>query len=203
MKQLIYIHGWDCYRNEEDFCNALKNREWYEPFKEKIKWKVRLREKLRNEYEIAYPDMPNLYNARYKEWKIWFEKILPFLNDEKLVIIGHSLWCIFLSKYLSENKFPKRISQLHFVAWVFDEEWLPEWEDYLADFVFDPSVLKNLEQQVDKIFLYHSKDDTTVPYSHVEKFKSYLPNAILTTFDDRWHFSIPEFPELLEEINTD
>lgn len=203
MKQLIYIHGWDCYRSEEEFCNALKNRELYEPFSEKIKWKIRLREKLKNEYEIAYPDMPNKYNAKYKERKIRFEKIFPFLNHEDLIIIGHSLWCMFLSKYLSENKFPKKISQLHFVAWVFGEDWLPAEENYLADFIFDPSGLKNLEQQVNKTFLYHSQDDCIVPYSHVKKFKSYLPKSILTTFTDRWHFSISEFPEILENIKSD
>jgi predicted alpha/beta hydrolase family esterase len=117
-------------------------------------------------------------------------------------LIGYSQWSIFLTKYLSENTFPKKIAQLHLVATVFDEQGLAEWNDYLADFVFDPTQLKNLEQQVDKIFLYHSKDDSIVPFSHAEKYKAYLPNANFNIFDDRQHFWWSEFPELLENIST-
>lgn len=203
MKQIIHIHGWDCYRNEEDFCKSIEAK-IYEPFKERKRRINRLREKLAGEYEMFAPDMPLYQNATYKPWKIWFEKIFPFLNGEELIITGSSLWVTFLAKYLSENKFPlpigKKINQLHLIAWVFDRTDLDE-EDYLADFIFDPTQLKHLEQQVDKIFLYHSKDDPSVPFSHVEKFKFYLPNAILTTFDDRWHFfNQSEFPEVLQNI---
>jgi hypothetical protein len=118
------------------------------------------------------------------------------------VMIGYSLWCIFLAKYLSENTFPKKIDQLHFVAPVFDESDLPEWENYLADFTFNPAGLKNLEKQVDRIFLYHSHDDPMVPFSHVEKFKTYLPKAKVFVFEDRGHFRQEEFPELLANIRT-
>jgi hypothetical protein len=107
---------------------------------------------------------------------------------------------MFLAKYLSENTFPKRIAQLHLVAGVFDESNLPEGENDLVDFVFDPAGLQNLDKQVDKIFLYHSKDDPVVPFSHVEKYKSCLPKAQVFVFKDRGHFQQPEFPELLENI---
>jgi hypothetical protein len=45
---------------------------------------------------------------------------------------------MFLVKYISENKFPKKIDQLHLIAGCFDEQDLPAGEDYLADFTFDP-----------------------------------------------------------------
>lgn len=199
MKQLIYIGGGDCFRSENDLCEALK--EWtYVPFQDKKRRRDQLETELKDQFEIETPNMPNIYNARYKERKIWFEKILPYLNDEKLVLVGHSLWCLFLAKYLSENKFPKKIQQLHLIAAIFDGEDLPEDENYLADFTFDPAWLVNLEKQVDKIFLYHSKDDPMVPFVHAEKFQSHLPKAKLMVFADRGHFNLPEFPELLENI---
>ena len=204
MKQLIYIGGWDCFRSDDDFCEALKNRE-YQPFQEKKSWKNRFKNKIKDEYETAFPTMPNIYNARYRAWKIWFEKIIPFLSGEKLVMIGHSLWAMFLAKYLSENIFPQKIAQLHMVSGCFDEnDLLESWErDYLADFIFDPNTLKNIEQQVDKVFIYHSKDDTIVPFSHSEKYLSYLPHAMMNIFEDKGHFwSIEEFPELLENIKN-
>lgn len=201
MKQIIHIHGWETFGNDEDFYKAVAKRE-YKPFEEKKKWIKRAAEQLTGEYEIFAPDMPCYKNAKYRAWKIWFEKIFPFLNDEELVITGKSLWSTFLAKYLSENTFPKRISQLHLVAWCFDEQDLPEGEDDLADFVFDPAGLKNLEGQVDHIFLYHSKDDTVVPFSHLGKFQSYLPKAMVSVFEDRGHFTQAEFPELLENIRA-
>jgi len=200
MKQIVYIGGWDCFRSEEAFCQALKNRE-YEPFQEYKNRKPRFKMQVKDEYEMAFPNMPNIYNAKYTEWKIWFEKIFPFLNNEKLILIGHSLWSSFLAKYLSENTFPKRIDQLHLLAGVFDEHDLPKGEDYLGDFVFDPMQLKNLEHQVDKIFLYHSHDDTTVPFINGEKFKKHLPNAMFNIFENKGHFwQMEEFPELVENI---
>ena len=155
---------------------------------------------LEGKYEVFLPDMPCYKNAKYRARKIRFEKTFPFLNEEELVITGSSLWWIFLAKYLSENQFPKHISQLHLIAGVFDESNLPEGEDDLVDFVFYPAGLKNLDKQVDKIFLYHSKDDTVVPFSHVEKYKSYLPKAQVFVFEDRGHFQQSEFPELVENI---
>ncbi len=107
---------------------------------------------------------------------------------------------IFLAKYLSENAFPKKIAQLHLVAPVCGEFDLPPHDDYLADFVFDTGNLKNLEPQVEKIFIYGSKDDPLVPFSHIQKYQEYLPQAKLQVFEDRGHFRQADFPELLQNI---
>jgi hypothetical protein len=68
------------------------------------------------------PEMPNSKNASYKARKIWFEKLFPYLNDEGIILIGLSLGTIFLLKYLTENTFPKTISQLHLVGTVPDKQ---------------------------------------------------------------------------------
>lgn len=98
--------------------------------------------------------------------------------------------------------FPKHIAQLHLVAACFDESDMPIQESYLADFLFDPAELSHLEKQVDKIFLYHSKDDPLVYFSHLQRFKDHLPKASVNVFEDRGHFWQPEFPELLANIKT-
>lgn len=199
MKQLIYIGGGEVFRTEDDFAEGLKK--WkYEPFQEQKSRSSRMLDQLKTEYHIEKPMMPNKFNARYKLRKIRFEKILPYLNDEDLVLIGYSMGGIFLAKYLSENTFPKKITQLHLVAPVFGEFDLPPHDDYLADFVFDQEALKNLIPQVEKICIYGSKDDPLVPFSHIQRYKEYLPQAKLEVFEDRGHFFIEEFPELLENI---
>jgi hypothetical protein len=59
--------------------------------------------------------MPAKQDADYIAWKIWFEKLFPFLQPENVILIGSSLGTIFLSKYLSENIFPRTIQSLHLV----------------------------------------------------------------------------------------
>lgn len=198
MKQLIYIHGGMCHPDYDTFCNYLKTRE-YNPFEKKEDRKDRF-ESLKSTYQIIRPEMPNKNMASYKAWKIWFEKIFPYLNDEDLVIVGHSLGAMFLIKYLWENKFAKKIKQLHLMSSVFDESDMSDEEKYSWDFAYDPSIIPNIQNQVEQIFLYHSTDDDLVPYSHSEKIKSYLPNAQLITFHDRWHFFQNEIPEIIEKI---
>lgn len=74
-------------------------------------------------------------------------------------------------------------------------------EKYSWDFAYSPEIIPHIQSQVDQIFLYHSTDDTIVPYSHTEKIKAYLPDAKLITLTDRGHFfGQVEFPELLENI---
>lgn len=199
MKQLIYIHGWVRVPDNDALCKELETRE-YNPFEDKKKWIDWLVSKTQWIYQVFKPTMPNKYSASYKAWKIWFEKIFPYLNDEDLVLVGHSLWWNFLMKYLWENNFPKKIKQLHLVAAVVDGSDRPADKQYLWDFAFDVNNITKLENIAEEIFIYHSTDDPTVPYSHAEKIKSYLPNAKLITFTDRGHIRQPEFPELLENI---
>lgn len=199
MKQIIYIHGWSRFPDNESFCKDLEKKE-YNPFEDKKKWIDWLTTQTQWVYQIFKPTMPNKYGASYKAWKIWFEKTFPYLNDEDLILIGHSLWWNFLLKYLWENSFPKKIKQLHLVAAVVDESDRPVDKQYLWDFAFDINTIAKLEDIAEQIFLYHSTDDPTVPYSHAKKIQSYLPKAKLITFTDRGHIRQQEFPELLENI---
>jgi len=144
--------------------------------------------------------MPNKHMACYQARKIWFEKIFPYLNDEELTMIGHSLWWMFLLKYISENWFPKKIKQLHLASSCLDETDMPREEAYMGDFLFDLEKIPKIQNFVEKIFIYHSTDDPVVPYSHAERLHTYLPKAQLITLTDRGHIIQIEFPELLENI---
>ena len=53
--------------------------------------------------------MPCKFMVDYEAWKIWFERHFQFLQKE-VILIGWSLGGRFLLKYLSENKFPFKIS---------------------------------------------------------------------------------------------
>lgn len=197
MKQIIIIHGWDCFATQELFYKSLKERD-YNPLETKKKRRTRIAEQLEKTHQTMLPEMPNKFNADYIAWKIWFERHFPFLNNEDLILIWYSLGWNFLAKYLSENTFPKKITQLHLIAPSFDQEWFIDSD--IWNFSFDPNKLKNISNKVEKIFLYQSEDDPVVPFSQSQKYIQYLPQANFLKFKDKGHFYISEFPELLENI---
>lgn len=194
--QILVIHGGDTFETYEEYMAHLRNYqiESLDYFKRKD-WKTSLQERLGENFEVITPQMPNRKNARYEEWKIWFEKIIPLLNDE-VILIGHSMGGIFLAKYLSENNFPKKVLALHLVAAPYDTEVIKE---SLVDFALEKTV-EGLAKYTDKIFIYQSKEDKVVALEDAMKYKRDLPNAELNIFEDRGHFKQEKFPELLERV---
>jgi uncharacterized protein len=193
-KTVVIIHGGTAFETYEEYWKYLESVELTIEKLNKVGWKDTLKEKL-PDFEVLYPKMPNVFNARYVEWKLWFEKLFPLLSDE-VILIGHSLGGIFLAKYLSENPFPKKIKQLHLVAACYDTEVI---KDSLVDFELSRTV-ENIAEKVEEIFIYQSNDDDSVAYEDALKYKRDLPNAELIIFEDRGHFLGPELPELLERI---
>lgn len=195
-KQIVVIHGGDTFENQEAYLNFLKNYEIdIERYNiSKDDWKPDLRRKLGSDYEVILPIMPNKTNARFEEWKIWFEKIIPFLNEE-IILIGHSLGASFLVKYLSENNLPKKLKAVFLVSGVFDTD-----SDGYSLHSF--SLPEKLDLQTENIYLYHSKDDPVVPFSALENFAKIFPKAHTRIFEDRKHINQEEFPELVQDIKN-
>ena len=198
-KNQIIMIGWgETFENTEQYLKFLK--EYPYDINEKHKsWKWWLLNWLSDNFDGFRVNMPDTQNSYYPAWKIWFEKYFQYLGDKKIIIIWHSLGGIFLAKYLSENKFPKFIDSLHLVSPVFNDTGL-EWER-TASFTFDPKNLENITKQTNNIHLWHSEDDTIVPFEHSMKFHTYLKWSKFHTFQNRWHFSgQSHFVELFLEI---
>ena len=195
-KSLVLIHGGTTFDTYEEYMGYLKSCTLTLEKINAKNWKEFLFSKI-PQFEVIYPKMPNAKNARYEEWKIWFEKTFPLLSDE-VVLVGHSLGGIFLAKYLTENTFPKKILSLHLVAAPYDTEVI---KDSLADFALQKTV-EDLSNATNKIFFYQSKDDGEVAFADVEKYMRDVPSAILRVFEDRGHFLQEEFPELVEDIES-
>jgi len=196
-KQIVFIHGGNAYSKYEDFIAYLKTTEIEDPLNEKLekRWQPTLREVFKDTHEVYYPSMPSSKNAKYTEWKIWFERYHSFLGDG-VILIGHSLGGYFLAKYLSEEMMPITIHALYLLAAPFENDDFGG-EDG-GDFVFNPVNLHRLAQQVGAVYILHSKDDPVVSYTHALKYKEALPGAELISFDDKNHFLLEEFPEFVE-----
>ncbi len=195
--QVVVVHGGDTFETYDEYISFLKSYEIDLDDLRKEGWKHSLGKKLGSKFEVLLPEMPNKSNAKYLEWKIWFDKIVPLLQDN-LILIGHSLGGIFLAKYLSENNFPKKILGTLLVAPPFDAKD----SDYtLADFILSKD-LSRFEEQGGAIKIYHSKDDYVVPFADLEKYKKALPSASTSVFENYGHFGVAEFPEIVEEIKS-
>lgn len=194
-KQIIIIHGGNSFESYEDYIKDLKETEFtIDWFERRKKWSEDLANKLGDEFQFFMPQMPNKNNAVYEEWKIWFEKIIPFIDDD-VIMIGHSQGGIFLAKYLSENIYPKKISALILVAPPHTDT--PE----IGSFKLEKP-LDNILKQCESIHFFQSKDDPVVPYSEVELYEKDLPSAKFHIFEDRGHFLEETFPEIMEEIKS-
>lgn len=195
-RQIIFIHGGETFDTYEEYVEYLKNYAIdFSRTKEK-RWRDTLETELG--VEVIAPSMPSPKNAKYAEWKIWFEKYLPIL-EEGVVLIGHSLGGIFLAKYLAENALPKKAAAVFLVAAPYSDEG--DYVPYsLADFVLPPS-LAPMTRQASRIILVHSEDDMVVPYGDLARYKKALPEAEVMTFTDRGHFLQESFPELVHKIS--
>lgn len=189
MKQIVIIHGGDSFLSHEEYLADLRASELdYERMKPSKRWKDTIIETFRSD-DILTPTMPNIANAQFEEWKIWFEKLVPFFGSD-VRLIGHSLGAMFLAKYLNRHPLEKPVKQLILLAGGYDGNV----KGY-GSFAIDSAT--GLENSADKIHLFHSRDDFVVPYSELAKFQADLPTATVHSFEDRNHFLDAEFPELI------
>jgi predicted alpha/beta hydrolase family esterase len=196
MQQVVVIHGGDAYETQKEYLQSLHAKEITLARLKQKDWKSNLQKDLGDAYEVLAPRLPNAQNARYAEWKIIFDKIVPLLEDN-VILIGHSLGGIFLCKYLSEEDVPKKIAALFLIA----APYATQDHEPIVDFMLVGS-LAPLEMTVGKIVLYHSKDDVVVPFENAELFKKALPNAQLEVFEDKGHFNSESVSELLNDIKS-
>ncbi len=195
-RQIVIIHGGNAFEKYEEYIAYLTAKELRIEKLLSQGWKLNLGQKLGNTYQVLNPQMPNSLNARYAEWKIWFEKIIPLLDDT-VAFIGHSLGGIFLAKYLSENTYPKKIRATFLIAAPYNTKD----QHPLVDFIITED-LSLFAQQAGEIFLYQSTDDMVVPFENVTSYQKALPNAQIRIFKDKQHFNQEEFPELIADIIT-
>ena len=91
-QQVFYIHGGGSFSRREAFLktlrtNEIRNLPGTEPLK---KWTGTFAEDLGESCEVFTPSMPNSQNAKYDEWKVWFERHFEHLRDE-IILVGWSL----------------------------------------------------------------------------------------------------------------
>lgn len=194
--QILLIHGGDAWETQEEYIAALKAKEVTLERLLSRDWKANLQDRFGTAVQVIMPRMPNSQNARYAEWKIYFEKIVPLFNDN-LILIGHSLGGIFLAKYLSEEHIAKKIKATFFVAAPYNTAEIHP----LVDFNLEND-LHGVSEQGGRLMFFQSHDDQVVPFSNVKDYQKVLPTAEYHLTEQGGHFNQPSFPELEQVLET-
>lgn len=197
MIQVIAIHGGTTFTSYDDYLEYLRtksvslDRLTYKPM-----WRELLQQNLGDEYQVLLPAMPNKTNARYAEWKLWFDNLTQVFTDD-CILIGHSLGALFLAKYVSENVFPRKIKATILIATPFQDET----DEDLTDFKLE-SISDLFRDQAGKVMLFNGDNDPVISQEDVALYKKYLPQAEFHTLSAPDHFMRVEFPELIETIKN-
>jgi uncharacterized protein len=148
-------------------------------------------------YQVRYPRMVNEGDAEYDDWKSQITSELAAL-DGKVIAVGHSVGGSVLIKYFSEQPIEKPISGLFLLATPFwNGEGIWKWEEVRL-----PEDLAARLANIPQIFLYHSRDDETVPFAHLALYAAKLPHATIRELDGRGHQFANDLTEVAEDIKT-
>jgi len=198
--QVLVIHGGMTFKNEKDFLHYIL-RERGVRLGNKKHWSGDpLQKVLGKKFQVTNPRMPLQDYSQYRHWKPYFERFLPLLG-RNFILIGESLGAIFLAKYLSEHKLKNKALSVYLVCAPFDNT-LPH-EDLVGGFTLKND-LSRLENNTKNLYLLFSKNDNVVPVSHAEKYRKKLKNAQIMIYKNKnGHFDIPNFPEIVRMIQKD
>lgn len=195
MKQQVFvIHGGTAFDTYDEYIKYLREKEVSLQKLQGQDWKMNLQDSLGESFDVFLVKMPNAQNAVYAEWVLWFEKFLPLLNDG-VIFVGHSLGAVFLAKYLSEHTVTRKISATLLVA----PPYGTDLGQPLPQFSITSSLL-GLQEQGGTVIIYHSKDDPVVNFSELKHYEDALPSLETRIFEDRGHFNMQEFPEIIKDI---
>jgi uncharacterized protein len=157
-----------------------------------------LRRTLGDSYEILYPQMPNESDPDYGTWKPIMAKELTRIEGIALAV-GHSLGASFLLKFLVEEKPATRIAGIFLIAAPYwgGEGWV--YEGYQR--VMLPEDFASRLPAGASVFLYHSRNDETVPFEHMALYSKKLPRAT-TRVLNRGHQLNDDLSEVAADIQS-
>jgi len=153
-----------------------------------------LREALRSDFGVEYPEMPDADAPEFGTWSARISRELSALGDG-VILVGHSLGGSLLLKHLSEERVEEPIAGLFLIATPY---WgAVDWK--VAEFELRENFPATLPEDL-PIFLYHSRDDEVVPFAHLALYAGRLPQASVREFDGRGHQLGDDLTEVAGDI---
>lgn len=138
-----------------------------------------LRAALGAAYSVLYPPMPE--EEGYEAWKARLAHAVAAVAGP-VVLVGHSAGCSVLLRYLSEERIDTPLAGLFLIA-------APYWGDggwQSDEFTLDEHRASKVLTAL-PIFFYHSRDDDSVPFSHLALHANSFPQATVRAFAEGGH----------------
>ena len=181
-KRNVYVvHG---YR-------ATSDRHWFPWLKKELE---------QYDMDVTVFDMPNADAPNAQEWDTYLDdNIVPC--NEHTILIGHSLGCIALLRYLNRQADTLKIHGLALVSG-FSEPLsiLPELDLFAKDKIHFDKIIKMAEHRL----AFAATNDTIVAREYTDKLAKQL-DAKLVFVENGGHFideeGCTEFPALLDELS--
>ena len=164
------------------------------------RWDNKLVDSLRSElgpdYEMHYPVMPNEADPNYAAWKRALEREFAALENGSIVV-GHSVGGTILINVLAERTQQSNLGAICLIAAPFIGAggWKSEDIEPRSD------LAARLPSDV-PIFLYHGRNDETVPFAHVELYARAIPRAHVRRLANRDHQLNNNLSELASDIRS-
>ena len=165
-KRAVIVHCWEGY---PEYC-------WYPQTKKELEAAG---------FEVFVPAMPETDNSKLS---LWFPKLQEVIGspNENLYLIGHSIGCATILRYLESLEELKRIGGVVLVAGYTDKIGFEE----IKSFFMTPFDFKKIKSKSDHFVAIHSDDDPYVDLKYGEIFKETLGAEIIIKPNMK-HFSGP------------
>lgn len=179
MKRAIIIHAWD---ESPQTC-------WYQWLKHELE---------ASGLEVTVPAMPEPGAPKIGSWVAALQEVLP-VPDHDTVLIGHSIGCQAILRYLAELPDNQEIGQAIFVApWTRLVNLGEASQQIAAPWLETPIDWSAATAHCSKFTALFSDDDKWVPAPEEQIFHDKL-NAQTRMFHRMGHFDvITELPQVLE-----
>ncbi len=188
MKRAFIIHGWEGFPEEG----------WFPWLKRELESKG---------FQVEVPQMPDAANPRIFNWVPKVAEVVG-VPDENTYLIGHSMGCQTIARYLETLPEGVRVGGVAFVAGFFNglsglEDDAEVW-DVRNHWLDTPIDLAKVKFHMNKGVAIFSDNDPYVPLDNQDDFRDKLGCKVLIEHN-KGHFSGPsdnitELPVVLEEL---
>lgn len=182
-KRVFIVHGWGGYPEEG----------WFPWLKKTLE---------KQGFEVYVPEMPETNNPTIDAWVSHLSSDVGDA-DENTILVGHSIGCQTILRYLEQLKDGQKIGGAVFVAGWFTLMNLNEEEKTIAEpWIMTPVDFEKIKAHCKKFIAIFSDDDPDVPLENKEKFMRLGAKTIVE--HAKGHFrgddGITELPVVLELV---
>lgn len=190
MKKVYIVHGW----------GGHPQKPLYKYVKDKLE---------ETGFNVVVPKMPNSETPTINSWIGKLNEVIKSLDEED-ILIGHSVGCQAVLRYLEQTDKGK-VGKVFLIApWMhLDKETIEEEGEEVIEiarpWMETPIDWENVKIRAEKFVAIFSDDDPFVPLSEEELFKENLGAETYVLYNKE-HFDPPsgahEFPEIFNIINS-